>query len=148
MMNFPRYNNFDKLSVEDATTVLYDQLVPACEANGIFLSSYGNNFGQGPVSVYNTEKAQHGLFNVKQVQKVFTWAQNLQVRASYRRGSYDLKHSAEKAEGYTANGELIAALILCGHCARFRKKGKPMDVNREFKIDESRSTRLKSNRRR
>jgi len=48
---------------------------------------------------------------------------------------YDLKHKVEKSfEGHHIyNGELIAAMILKGHPARFAKRGQALDVNCQFK---------------
>ena len=136
-VNFLRCDNFDTLSVAEATSLLYDELIPVCEAEGVFLSSEGNHAGNlRPMEAYEDEKERRELFDVAKVQAVFSWAQTLHQHTTYKRSSYSLKHSAERVVGYTANGELIAALLLCGHSARFGQASEDMRVNCEFKVDE------------
>jgi hypothetical protein len=131
--------NFDQLSVVNATNVLYDQVIPACEAKGIKLSKYGNHAGSGSLSsveVYNKEKSDHELFNVPRIQNAFSALDQIVVATSqYKSGSYGLKHTVEEKQGeYITNGDLIAAMIVKGHTARFAKSGTPLGVNCEFKV--------------
>lgn len=41
-VSFRKINNFDELSEEAASEILYEELVPACEAKGVKLSFNGN----------------------------------------------------------------------------------------------------------
>ena len=130
------YIGFDKLSLEQATDVLYNKLIPQCEKKRVYLAQFGG-CGGGIVSRerYEEYKARKECFDVKRVQEVFAWAQTapLRIYSTYKRGSYGLKHEVEDLPGqrYTSNGDLIAAFLLCGHTARFPKGGKP---NCDFKV--------------
>ena len=57
----------------------------------------------------------------------------LQSRSTYKSGSYGLKHSVEELprQRYTSNGDLIVALLLLGHSARFARGDGP---NCQFKL--------------
>lgn len=131
--------NFDVLPPNQAEQVLYEQLVPACEAQGIKLSGYGNHATQqslSSVAEYNKEKAEHKLFNVARIQKAFSQVHHMVVdRSQYKTDSYGFKHVVEKSQGeYITNGDAIAAMLLHGYEARFGKRGQPVGVNCEFKV--------------
>jgi hypothetical protein len=133
-LKFTPYIDFDELSVEEATKVLYDVLLPQCEKKKIYLSQYGNIGLCVDKERYEEKKAEKTCFDVKRVQEVFAWAQTgLQPRSTYKSGSYGLKHLVEELPGhrYTTNGDLIAALLLLGHSARFGRIDGP---NCQFKL--------------
>lgn len=141
-LTFDPVPNFDLLSLEESVRYIYDVLLPACEAKGIYLSAYGNHKGNGSlghdIQLYESQKTKHELFDVQRIREVFTWARRgLNVRSTFRSGSYGLKHEVEKLPGqrYTANGELIVALLLHGYSARFGKRGKGNNVNCDFKVE-------------
>ncbi len=61
----------------------------------------------------------------------------IQMTSTYQSGSYGLKHKVERRFGrsyHIYNGELIAAMILKGHPARFAKRGEALDLNCQFKV--------------
>lgn len=133
--------HFNTLSLEDASRVIYSDLVPACEAKGIKLSYYGNHAGTGSllsVEEYDARKAAHTLFNVEKIQQVFALLPALvQDTSGYKSTSYSLKHRVEErlpGEKYVTNGDLIAAMLLKGYQARFGKRTELMTVNCEFKV--------------
>lgn len=126
IVSFRKVDDFDALSEEVATKILYDELVPACEAKEVKLSSYGNHAGSGSivsVEKYSQDKANQELFNVKRVQKAYSAIPLITANASqYKSGSYGLKHYFERhpyQSEYITNGDLIAAMLVYGHKARF-----------------------------
>ncbi|MDN3505607.1 MAG: hypothetical protein P0S96_00045 [Simkaniaceae bacterium] len=131
--------NFDTLTEDAAEAVLYDTLVPACEAKGVMLSQYGNHAASGTVvsaQEYRESKAGKKLFNVQRVQKAFASVHGIvENRTTYKSGSYGLKHVFEKQQSeYLSNGDLIAAMLVQGYAARFGKQTEGADVNAEFKV--------------
>lgn len=139
IVSFQAVENFDQMELDVAEGVLYNDLIPACEKKGVFLSSYGNHAGRGNlfnVEKYNQEKEEHKLFDVKRIQKAFTQMNEMaQPCSQYNTGSYGFKHSVERHQkSYIANGDLIAAMLLRGYSARFGKRNEDMEVNCEFKV--------------
>lgn len=142
-VSFRAVDNFDQLPEGAASKILYKELVPACEAKGVKLSSYGNHAGAGSipsVEVYNKEKANRELFDEKRVQKAYTSIPSITQNTSrYMAGSYGLKHAFEdhpSQSQYLRNGDLIAAMLVNGHQARFGKRTETMGVNCAFKVKE------------
>ncbi len=130
--------DFDKLSEEQASQFIEEQVVPACENKGVKLSRYGNHTGGGSlvaVEKYDEEKLEHNLFNVSRSQSVFAPLDGIVVPATqYNTYSYGLKHTVEQSQGeYISNGDLIGAMLLKGYAARFGKQTEGMAVNCEFK---------------
>ncbi len=134
--------DFDKLRLEEATSIVYEKVVPACEENKVLLSFYGNHNSVGSISdieEYNEMKADKKLFKseaIQRIQKMFPFiAQHCQERSSYNEdnNSYGLKHILEKHIGYCTNGELIVAMLLHGYSARFGTD--KMEVNAHFKVE-------------
>lgn len=143
IVSFREVDNFHQLPLEEATNILYNELLPICEAKGVMLSSYGNHAGQGSLSnveKYNEEKASHQLFNVKRIQQAFASIHLIvQNTSQYKAGSYGLKHVVENHPSqteyrYISNGDLIVAMLLKGYEARFGKRTEAMSVNCEFKV--------------
>lgn len=146
IVTFHAVNNFNQLTQDEATNIIYDQLIPALEAKGVLLSEYGNHRGRGTlvnVEEYNQKKAAHTLFNVERIQRAFASIPIIVQNVSqYKTGSYGLKHrveehSSQKANGqigYITNGDTIVAMLLHGYEARFGKKNDDMAVNCEFKV--------------
>lgn len=140
-VSFRKIDNFDKLPEEAATKILYEELVPACEAKGVKLSSYGNHAGRGSipsVEDYDREKANYQLFDVKRVQKAYSSIPIITRKTSkYMAGSYGLKHIFEKHPSqskYLTNGDLIAAMLVDGYKARFGRQTESSNVNCEFEV--------------
>lgn len=143
IISFDTVDDFHQLPLDEATNILYDGLIPACETKGVMLSSYGNHAGQGSLSnieKYNQEKAEHKLFDVERIQKAFSSLHLIvQGTTQYKSGSYGLKHAVEnhfsqKDYKYISNGDLIVAMLLKGYDARFGKRTEAMDVNCQFKV--------------
>jgi hypothetical protein len=133
-----KINNFHQLTTQQAQGIIYGQIVPACESKGICLSSYGNHSGQGTlanIAQYNEKKNQQTLFNVDRIKTAYLQLGSLvQPTTQYTTHSYGLKHAVEKAQNnYITNGDLIVAMLLHGHKARFGKQGSPLSVNCDFK---------------
>lgn len=129
---------FHELPIQEATGLIYQELVPVCEAKGVLLSSYGNNSGLGSlknVASYQQDKAARLLFDVPRVQKVFASIDNIaQPASTFRTGSYGLKHRVEERQGeYLTNGDLIVCMLLKGYQAKFGKRGEQLEVNCMFK---------------
>jgi hypothetical protein len=77
-------------------------------------------FGIGTFKEGDTAEFHRGqeelLASVEQCTKVCEWLSRLdkQKTINTRRSSYGLKHLAERAVGYVANGVFIAAAVHCG----------------------------------
>ncbi len=142
IVSFQQIDDFDQLPLEEAEAVLYDNLIPACEAKGVMLSAYGNHASRGSLSkveIYNQEKAEHKLFDVERVQSAFAILnQIVQPCSQYKTGSYGLKHTVEKVlpGGSLRNGDLIAAMLIKGYKARFGMRNESMAVNAMFQVKE------------
>ena len=126
-VSYPVVAGFDKLPTGEAEKILYNELVPACEKKGVKLSANGNNAAGTSicdVEKYTQEKAEHKLFNIERIQKAFASLDEIIQPASYYKAhSYSLKHTVERYQKeYLTNGDLIAAMLLKGHQARFGKK--------------------------
>ena len=131
--------DFHTLATGEATNIIYGQLIPICEKKGIMLSRYGNHAGDGSISGidrYVEQKAQKKLFDVPRIQKAFASLSDMMVVVSqYKTGSYGLKHIVERYQKeYITNGDLIVAMLMKGHMARFGKRGESLNVNCEFKV--------------
>lgn len=140
---FRAIDNFDKLSEEAASEILYEELVPACEAKGIKLSSYGNHAAPRSlqsVKIYNQLKSSRSLFDVKRVQEAYSSISVItQNTYQYRTESYRLKHVFEDHPSqncsYLSNGDLIAAMLVKGHQANFGAETSEVShVNCSFKV--------------
>jgi len=138
-VQFHAVQGFDQLPINEVTAILYDELVPACEAKGVQLSQYGNHNGVGSLkndpNEYDQKKQNNQLFEVAKVQEAYQIVQQrVANRSTYFVGSYGLKHQLEEIQGgYFSNGDTIAAMLLNGYTARFAKRGKPLGVNCQFK---------------
>ena len=88
--------NFDQFSLETATHIVYNEIVPRCEAKGIKLSYYGNHASVesiDSVERYDADKENHKLFNVERIQKAFKCLDEIIAKATVESvGSYGLKH--------------------------------------------------------
>lgn len=130
--------DFERLSVEEATQIIYTRVIGDCEAKGVKLSRDGNlTVIQYPelLEKYESLKLSRGLFDVGRVQRAFA-AIPKEVRPlqSYRVTSGGLKHHVEaKQEDYLARGDLIVAMLLRGYGARFGKQTEGMKVDCDFK---------------
>ena len=133
-------SGFASLSAACAEAMLYDVIVPACEAKGIHLSIDGNMTGarnlwdDNPLAEYDTLKEEHKLFHVDSVQRAFKLLPTiLQPASTFKIDSYQLKHKVEEGREYITNGDTIATMLLLGYAARFGRQGKARTVNCEFK---------------
>lgn len=140
-VSFREVPDFAQLSLEEATRIVYDELIPACENKEVMLSGYGNHNATDSLcnlENYNTKKIRNSLFNVERIQKAFVSIPNIvQSHSQYRIGSYGLKHVVERDPShneYIPNGELIAAMLLKGYKARFGKRNETIGVNCEFQV--------------
>lgn len=142
IVSFRAVENFDGLSEEAATKILYEELVPACEAKGIMLSYEGNHADGGSswstVEQYSQRKASRQLFDVKRVQKAYSSIPLITKSITqFKTGSYGLKHVFERHPSqseYLRNGDLIAAMLVNGHQARFPKYNGLLDMKCDFKV--------------
>ena len=143
-VKFTAVPNFSQLPAPQARDIVYNQLVPCCEAKGVHLSKYGNhasmralhsqNFPHA-MAEYSHNKSTNSLFNVDRIQRAFDFIrQNVSSTSKYQLRSYSMKHDVEKRQNeYLSNGDLIAAMLMNGYSARFAKRGEPLGVNCEFK---------------
>jgi len=138
-ITFGAVENFHALPLAEATAIIYDQLIPICEKQKVKLSEYGNHNAWGSlvsVQKYEEKKAQKKLFDVPRIQSAFASIHEMiAVTSQYKTGSYGLKHVVERLQGeYITNGDLIVAMLMRGHTARFGKRGQGLNVNCEFKV--------------
>ena len=117
---------FDQLPINDATALIYDQLLPFCEKEKICLSEYGNDSVNKNRSVehYEVERKEHTLFNVEKIQKVYAVLPELvQANAKSSLRTADLAEKVEEKCGEkVSNGTVVAAMLLQGFTARFGTK--------------------------
>lgn len=129
--------SFDQFSLETATRIVYDEIIPRCEAKGIKLSSYGNHASReslASVERYDTDKQNHKLFNVQRVQRAFKCLDEVIGKATVESiSSYGLKHVVERHQDeYITNGDCIIAMIAKGYLADFGSES--LHVNCRFNI--------------
>lgn len=110
--------NLDLLSLEDASRILYEQLIPTCEANGIKLSSYGNHASLDTLycmEIYNQKKQDRTLFNIERIQRSVACLRNISNETFEAIKSCVLKLiiKSHQNEDIT-NGDCIAAMLLKG----------------------------------
>ena len=140
-VKIPPYPNFDQLPIDVATQVIYTQVVPSCEAKKVRLSSEGNHTSplcKEGVEVYDQKKQKYSLFNVERIQSVFAILEDLfqpTIEFNLSSDSSDFRKSIEKKlEEFISNGEVIVAMLLKGHTARFGKETEGMLANAHFKV--------------
>lgn len=154
-------HNFGELSKAAAEKVLYETLIPACEAQRVKLTANGNENHEvtledeerviaGDTEEYDRLKTEHQLFNVERIQRAVSFLDTYAIAVrKWTSGSYGLKHVVERAQkpslenSYISNGDSIAAMLLAGHPARFKKRTGVMELNCTFKaqvIDPSKDT--------
>jgi hypothetical protein len=143
-----RVENFNVLPIEEAEEIIYEALVPLCNASQVKLSSYGNHAGvnsNASVALYDTQKQEQKLFNVPLVQQVFEAIGKLNFVTS-RRSSMSASQIAgilvdqpgvpdeDKENGKYSTGNVTAAMMLHGFPAHFVVRNQPK-VSCEFKIE-------------
>jgi len=139
-ISFGPVPNFSLKTVQEADDILYNQLIPACEAKGVMLASFGNHAGIGnllcSVERYQGEKAEHKLFNVEKIQQAFSFLPKIiQATDDYESGSCKLKYALKVCGQEDIDyGEVIAAMLLRGFEARFGRETQIMEVNCQFRV--------------
>ena len=134
-------DGFGDLSASEAERILYERVVPACEAKRVHLTDSGNvtapNATCNVTQVeYETRKKGRRLLDVEAVQMAFDTLPDLIEKAkTYKISSYGLHRQVAAANdgAFVSSGATIAAMLLLGHAARFGTRGGPRDVNAEFK---------------
>jgi hypothetical protein len=138
--------NFDTLSQEQASQILYHELVPFLEQRQIYLSQEGHHslvLGGIDPQYLELKQAQE-LFDVAKVQSAFSVLQRVfipQHRYNRNWSSYGLKHAFENvldqlipdAITYITNGDFIAAMLLKGFMTRFGRTQATRGKNCDFK---------------
>ena len=144
-VSFKYQHLFYAMPPHQADSIIYNEMVPRCEENGIYISQYGNHSGENSllsVEDYYKMKSEHKLFNITKIQKIFEeLPYTVKMGSQFRITSYDLsQHLTSKLQSSTeiADGDLIAAMLLQGYTARFGKKGQENTVYCEFKATLSR----------
>lgn len=132
-----RVENFGTMRPEECKHVIYEQLIPICEAAGILLSGYGNH--QSPQSMcgveeYQRHKEHMTLFSIESVQKAFNTVRSFYANSEFY---FSPATSTEMTQTYKTiareikHGEFIVAMILQGFSAMF--EGKESSVGCTFK---------------
>lgn len=126
---------------EAASRILYEEIIPACEAKGIKLSYYGNHASRETISSveeYDRNKQDHRLFNVERIQRAFKCLDDVISKATVQSvGSYGFKHVVERHQGeYITNGDCIVAMLVKGYIADFGSEFP--HVNCQFNIRSNR----------
>lgn len=139
-IEFRRVDGFATMPAEEASAIIYDELLPVCEEKNVKLSEYGNHNAPGsvvPVREYESGKAAKKLFNIERIRRVIVELNRfIKEKSTYSDSSYSLKHKIEDKQGeYLTNGDLIVAMLVSGYAARFAKKDEPLDVNCFFKVE-------------
>ena len=124
--------NFDKLSIGVATDLIYQELLPACEAKGVRLIPEGHDvYNSGN---YEQLKQDQTIFDVARVQRAFAAVDFIYQPASRYQSIQKPLFECHPQGGYVSGGELMAAMILKGYTARFAKIGEPLKLRAEFKV--------------
>lgn len=136
--------DFAQLSKTKAEAILYEILIPTCEAQRVKLSQYGNHSGAKStksIEKYDQAKEAHALFNVERVQSAFSFLKNRVVPSKHWEStSTMIRGVVQKAQQHSmedssiSNGDCIAAMLLLGHRALFKKRTDPMRVNCNFSV--------------
>jgi len=139
---FRHVQSYDHLPRDEATRIVYDDLLPFCQSKGVELSQYGNlnsyiahkDF-HNPSHEYYSRFPTRTLLNIERIQQAFYLLPNLVTTATkYLINSAELARIVEVIQGeHLSNGDLIAAMLMRGYTARFAKKGQASQVNAEFK---------------
>jgi len=154
-VRFDKIDGFDEMDREEAEGVIYDILLPVCEKKGVVLTRNGNaghaessksdalqaqfeGFRSTTYRTYTQLKEDRDIFDLERIQSAYTRiSRDFEKKSKYCWGSYGLKHRVERLQDqYLSNGDLIVAMLLCGHKARFGKRGSAMTLNAEFAVTE------------
>lgn len=137
---------FYAIPPDQAEDIVYNKLLPQCEAKGIYLSNYGNHAGTHSlfsIETYNQMKEQRQLFNIGKIQQIFEALPFIVQRSSrFNLKSYDLADrvtSILDQRMEVADGDLMIAMLAQGHTARFGKRNEPQRIYCEFQAGLSRT---------
>jgi hypothetical protein len=137
-------NNFDSLPYEEAKRVIYKDLLPHCEAKGVYLSQSGNlrspdtmrtaNF-LSPVDEYTYKNDTQELLDIERIQRAFQVIDKcVQETSHFQKNSGALKVKIENWQHEDLSyGDFVAAMMLKGYAARFASRGDPLRRCCEFR---------------
>ncbi len=120
-VQFRQVVGFAQMDRYQAEHIIYGELLPACEKQGIVLSRYGNLAYTGAPALdpkYYQIKEKKELFNIERIQKacrdIDFVAQNDPLL-----GYHSLKTKVESQGEDITTGDLVVALLVRGHLADF-----------------------------
>ncbi len=137
-------NNFDSLPYEEAKMVIYNKLLPYCEAKGVYLSQSGNlrspqatrNYKfLTPVDEYTYKRDMKELLNIERVQRAFHVLDKcVQETSHFQKNGGAIKVKIENWQHEDLSyGDFVAAMMLKGFAARFAGRGDPLRMSCEFR---------------
>ena len=134
-VHFRTVPDFAQLSYAAAETILYDELLPACEKEGVYLAPEGNAGFSEQMARYQECKEKKTTFCIPGLQQAFAEFNRIYCAATQYRPV--AKQPFEDKGCYISGGELMAVMMLQGFAARFQKRGADSPAFRaEFKVKE------------
>lgn len=126
--------NFHQLPSEEASRILYQELLPACEAEGVKLAPEGH-VPDG--SRYEQTKKTQTTFDIACVQRAFSAADFIYQPAKKYRSIHKILFEMHPQGGYVSGGEMIAAMILKGYTAKFDDDQGSLQFRPQFQVREA-----------
>jgi len=137
--------NFDQYTKPEAQNVIYNQLIPACEKAGVYLSQAGNHNSHDPMHLlhwiphtnhYWKMKEQRSLLDVDRIQRCVA-SLDLYVKPTKSFiNSYALKHYVEELQKeYISDGDLTAAMLIKGYFAIYQPNQSGLQTHCFFRAE-------------
>lgn len=136
---FRAVSNFDQIPESLASKILYQELLPVCEREGVYLAPEGH-VADG--HRYEEAKRNQQTFDVSRVQRAFAVVDQIYQPASQYRDVSKRLFEIHPSGGYLSGAELMAAMMLKGYPARFAKAGEEtLHLRAEFRVKEAKAKR-------
>ncbi len=138
-ISFRLIDNFDRFPTGIGGDIVYNELIPWCEKQGVYLSQYGNHAGKDSMiklPEYMKAKQTHTLFKIEHIQRAFSLIpQYLKRTSNPSENSLTLKREIEgRQKEPIFAGDFIAAMLMSGFSARLTHDGAPR-INCWFNAD-------------
>lgn len=130
-VQFRTVPNFHQLPVEQAHRILYEELLPACEEQGIKLAPEGHVPGGNR---YEETKNTQTTFDIARVQRAFTAVDFIYQPAEEYSHICKPLFERHPQGGYVGGGEMIAAMILKGYTAKFVDEMGILNFRPQFQV--------------
>jgi hypothetical protein len=123
--------NFAALSVDQAEEVLYTNVIPACEKEGVYFweGNICTHLSMEQCKQYLKARPAHKLFDINLLKKVFECIPNFVKKdPSHGLRSFDLIREINQSEAYKP-GDIITAMLLHGFSVTFKKGNLLPEIN-------------------